>query len=124
MLAEHWENYVFNLVDLSPRAARRRFRDSIKSEWGGCAYCGRSHDATGTLIPLTLDHVRPRTFGGSSLRSNLVPACRGCNERKGSARDWRTWYSQQEFYCAGRAARIEAWLRPSREWIQGDDRDG
>jgi 5-methylcytosine-specific restriction endonuclease McrA len=44
-----------------------------------CQYCGRvasPHD-------LTLDHVVPRSRGGSSGWENLVACCRPCNNRKG-----------------------------------------
>ena len=114
MTPEHWDNYVFSLIDLSPGAARRRFRQSIKDEWGCCAYCGRSSGERGEPLTMTLDHVRPRAFGGADLRSNLVPACRRCNTAKGSERDWYSWYVQQSFFCPERAARIKAWLKPER----------
>jgi len=42
-----------------------------------CAYCS----ATG--IPLEIDHVQPRSKGGSDRVSNLVMACHGCNQAKG-----------------------------------------
>ena len=42
-----------------------------------CQYCGlRTRD-------LTLDHVVPRSKGGSHTWENLVSACRDCNHRKG-----------------------------------------
>ncbi|MBG46171.1 MAG: hypothetical protein CMB76_06595 [Euryarchaeota archaeon] len=111
MTPEHWGSYVFGLIDLSPRAARKRFRQSIKDEWGCCAYCGKNH------VHLTIDHVKPRTHGGSSMRSNLVPACVECNSTKGSS-NWREWYKNQDFFCAKKATRIEIWIRPQipEEW--------
>jgi 5-methylcytosine-specific restriction endonuclease McrA len=42
-----------------------------------CAYCS----ATG--IPLEIDHVQPRSKGGSDRVSNLVIACHPCNQAKG-----------------------------------------
>ena len=42
-----------------------------------CAYCGV------TDVPLNLDHVIPRSRGGSNRVSNLVCACVPCNEEKG-----------------------------------------
>jgi 5-methylcytosine-specific restriction endonuclease McrA len=42
-----------------------------------CAYCS----ATG--IPLEIDHVQPRSKGGSDRVSNLVIACHTCNQAKG-----------------------------------------
>ena len=41
-----------------------------------CAYCGS------TKTRLELDHVHPRSRGGSNRVSNLVIACRACNEAK------------------------------------------
>ena len=43
-----------------------------------CVYCG----ATGT--PLEVDHVVPRSKGGSDRVSNLVVACVECNRKKGA----------------------------------------
>lgn len=112
MMPEHWDTYLFGLVDLSAGAARRRFRSSIKSEWGCCAYCGLTHESNGDPIILTLDHVRPKSFGGNSMRHNLVPSCRSCNADKGSERDWEAWFVRQDFYSEKRAARIKEWLKP------------
>lgn len=119
MLPESRDGYLFHLVDLTAGAARRRFRQSIKDAWGCCAYCGRSHDEdSGEPLHMTLDHVRPRSNGGSTLRSNLVPACRRCNAEKGSVLQWRTWYATQPFYCPVREQRILAWLQPDGETVQ------
>lgn len=53
-------------------------RDRLRAAWGGaCAYCGRSG------VPLNVEHVRPRSRGGSHRRSNLVLACVPCNRAKG-----------------------------------------
>lgn len=41
-----------------------------------CVYC----DASG--VPLNLDHVHPRSKGGSKRVSNLVAACIRCNQKK------------------------------------------
>ena len=42
-----------------------------------CQYCGKNDG------DLTLDHVIPRSLGGSHSWENLVAACRHCNHRKG-----------------------------------------
>ncbi len=46
-----------------------------------CQYCGRQ------LAPgdLDLDHVIPRSRGGTTTWENLVASCRACNLRKGNA---------------------------------------
>lgn len=42
-----------------------------------CCYCGK------TDIPLEIEHITPKSRGGSNRVSNLCLACRSCNERKG-----------------------------------------
>jgi 5-methylcytosine-specific restriction endonuclease McrA len=45
-----------------------------------CAYCGKK------LTPrqITLDHITPISKGGNHTRTNVVPACKSCNSRKGN----------------------------------------
>lgn len=43
-----------------------------------CVYCGI------TDVPLELDHVKPKSRGGSDRTSNLVVSCVNCNQEKGS----------------------------------------
>jgi 5-methylcytosine-specific restriction endonuclease McrA len=45
-----------------------------------CVYCGTKAQ------PLTMDHLTPLSRGGSHTRSNVVPACRPCNSKKGPRR--------------------------------------
>ena len=90
-IAEDWGDLLYSLDCLSKGQAKRKFRKSIKYGWGGlCCYC-RCNRAT------TLDHVKPRSKGGSSLRSNLLPACIECNHSKGSE-PWLVWFQRQSFY--------------------------
>ncbi len=42
-----------------------------------CRYCGAKDR------PLTIDHLVPRSQGGSDFIENLVVCCRNCNSRKG-----------------------------------------
>ena len=44
-----------------------------------CQYCG----VRGSAFELTLDHIMPRSRGGSSSPENLCAACIACNQRKG-----------------------------------------
>ena len=106
-IADDWADLMFNLDCLSKGAAKRKFRKSIKYGWGGlCAYC-RSNRAT------TLDHLKPKSKGGSSLRSNLIPACQSCNHSKGSEH-WLTWFERQEFYNETAKELIEEWISNKR----------
>jgi hypothetical protein len=54
-------------------------RAYLQARWNNaCAYC----DATG--VPLNIDHLRPRSRGGSNRVTNLVLACVPCNQAKGN----------------------------------------
>ena len=55
-------------------------RDTFRDCGRRCVYCGSGLG----LENATLDHVIPVSRGGSHLPGNLVSACRGCNQRKGS----------------------------------------
>ncbi len=60
----------------------RKLRESSwwkrKKAGGRCAYCG------GQFKPseLTMDHLIPLVRGGRSVKENLVPACKECNNKK------------------------------------------
>lgn len=45
-----------------------------------CAYCGKRLNKRSR----TLDHITPLSRGGIHALSNLIPACRPCNTKKGS----------------------------------------
>ena len=54
-------------------------REYLLEKWQRrCAYCGAEN------IPLEIEHVVPRSKGGSNRASNLTLACRPCNEAKGN----------------------------------------
>jgi 5-methylcytosine-specific restriction endonuclease McrA len=77
-----------SLMRVKSRKARMKgchVRDLTALEWAEikavysyrCAYCGQ-------MKPLTQDHVIPISKGGEHTASNIVPACRSCNSRKGA----------------------------------------
>jgi 5-methylcytosine-specific restriction endonuclease McrA len=43
-----------------------------------CAYCGKKN------VPLEIEHIVPRSRGGSNRVSNLALSCRPCNQAKGN----------------------------------------
>ncbi|MET8680046.1 RNA-guided endonuclease IscB [Streptomyces sp. NPDC004647] len=52
-------------------------REYLLAKWRrACAYCGI------TNVPLNIDHIHPRSRGGSDRISNLTLACVPCNEAK------------------------------------------
>ena len=114
--AEDWGELMFSLQCLSKGSAKRQFRETIRYSFGGlCAYC-RCHRAT------TLDHLKPKCKGGSSLRSNLIPACRECNHSKGSEA-WLVWFERQSFYNETAKELIEEWISNKR-FIEEELADG
>lgn len=81
------DHYLHNLITMTSPEAKRLWRRAIKEHFDcKCVYCGESYE----LNELTLDHVRPRTYGGQDLTNNLVPSCRKCNQAKGS-QNWLQW---------------------------------
>jgi len=61
----------FRKIELSRKNILRR-------DGFNCVYCGSHHS------PLTVDHIIPRSRGGSDSWENLACACVKCNNRKGS----------------------------------------
>ncbi len=76
------------IIDISEQEIQRekeKARELRKSRWwknrvaqGRCHYCG------GTFPPeeLTMDHLVPVIRGGKSIRGNVAPACKECNNKK------------------------------------------
>jgi hypothetical protein len=53
-------------------------REYLLCKWGReCAYCSK------TALPLQIEHIIPKSRGGSDRVSNLTRACEGCNQLKG-----------------------------------------
>jgi 5-methylcytosine-specific restriction endonuclease McrA len=54
-------------------------REYLLEKWGRqCAYCGATH------VPLEIEHIVPKSSGGSNRITNLTLACQPCNQRKSS----------------------------------------
>ena len=68
-------NYVHVPRDTSRRKITRR-AVFARDGWE-CQYCG-------TRSNLTVDHVIPRSKGGTSTWENIVASCAPCNRRKGN----------------------------------------
>lgn len=63
--------------------AAERFR-VLQRDGFCCVYCGKSAvDGVCLSVAFHLDHVYPRSRGGSDLMSNLATACSDCNAGKG-----------------------------------------
>ena len=75
------------ISDQDIRREKEKARKVRKSSWwsrkigkGVCYYCSSEVGRTN----LTMDHVVPLSRGGKSRKGNLVPACKGCNNKKKS----------------------------------------
>ena len=91
------------LVELTPKLAKKRFRESIYQAWDNkCGYCGAN--AT------SLDHIVPRFKSGCSSRHNLIPACTKCNANKAST-EMESWYRKQEYFNEDSLNRIKNWMK-------------
>lgn len=54
-------------------------REYLLEKWHrACAYCGATH------VPLQIEHIQPKSSGGSNRISNLTLACEPCNRKKGA----------------------------------------
>jgi 5-methylcytosine-specific restriction endonuclease McrA len=54
-------------------------REYLLEKWGrSCAYCGKQD------TPLEVEHIQPKSKGGSDRVSNLAIACHACNQNKGN----------------------------------------
>lgn len=57
--------------------AGHELREYLLQKWGRqCAYCAAKD------VPLQIEHIQPRSRGGSNRPSNLTLACPCCNEKK------------------------------------------
>jgi len=54
-------------------------REYLLEKWGRkCAYCDAEN------VPLEVEHIVPRSRGGTNRAGNLTLACRPCNQKKGN----------------------------------------
>jgi hypothetical protein len=89
------------LSDLCPKFHLKQWRKRAHQLTGHtCVYCGRPSQS--------IDHLRPRSKGGTTHLHNCAPACLSCNGRKGNE-DAFEWYTRQRFFNYRRAQAIRAW---------------
>ncbi len=77
--------FFIEITEEEIRREKAKARELRKSPWwkrklqqGRCYYCGRRFKPS----ELTMDHLIPLIRGGRSVKSNLVPACKECNNKK------------------------------------------
>ena len=101
------QDLLVNLIELSPRNARRKFRQSIFESWEWkCAYCDKDLDTKSA----TIDHIVPKFKGGHNVKSNMVCSCSKCNRSKGSVL-LEDWYNpSNSYYSEERLGKIKHWI--------------
>lgn len=90
-----------NRIRMNKRKALKRslLNTLTENDWNkcmnhfsnSCSYCGESEKN------IHQDHFVPLSKGGEYTKYNIIPACETCNIKK-SDRDFKDWYSEQDFY--------------------------
>jgi 5-methylcytosine-specific restriction endonuclease McrA len=77
--------FISAVTDQEIKKEKQKARELRNTQWwkrkcdeGECYYCGgkMSHNE------LTMDHIVPIVRGGKSVKNNVVPACKDCNNKK------------------------------------------
>lgn len=75
---------------IAPTLTVAQWNDRLAAFGGACAYCGvrdgsvrQPWNDPRLTVRLTVDHVVPRSRGGTHDLDNIVPACPACNCEKG-----------------------------------------
>jgi hypothetical protein len=101
------QDLLANLIVLTPKLARRKFREHIFEAWEWkCAYCDKQ------LMPdtATIDHILPKHKGGHNVRSNMCCACSSCNRSKASSL-LEHWYTEDhKHYSKERFDKLIEWM--------------
>jgi 5-methylcytosine-specific restriction endonuclease McrA len=98
---------LLNLIALTPKNARREFRQQIFKDWDWqCAYCSKQLNEN----TATIDHIVPKYKGGHNVRSNMCCCCSQCNRDKASTLI-EDWYTEKNInYCEKRFVRLKSWM--------------
>lgn len=79
------EKFITFVSDREITAEKQKARELRQTRWwkekiskGVCEYCGKSF----APAELTMDHVVPIVRGGKTVKNNVVPACKECNNKK------------------------------------------
>ena len=77
--------FITEVTEQEIRCQKEKAREMRKTQWwknfvskGLCRWCGQHFPPN----QLTLDHIVPIVRGGKSIRGNVVPACKECNNKK------------------------------------------
>ena len=68
---------TMRLIDSKPISGNMRY-DTLSKSGGVCVACGKS----ATVVPMDIDHIVPRSWGGKTEPTNLQALCYQCNREK------------------------------------------
>ena len=78
-LQKHEDPEISGIEYQQGTLAGSELREYLLAKWGRkCTYCGKQD------VPLQIEHIHPKSKGGSDRVSNLCLACEPCNRRKGN----------------------------------------
>jgi 5-methylcytosine-specific restriction endonuclease McrA len=90
-VTEQKEYFIIEVSEAEIRREKEKARELRNSGWwknrlakGICHYCGKMYPPD----QLTMDHLIPIARGGKSVRGNVVPSCKECNNRKKHMLPW------------------------------------
>jgi len=79
------DHFIIEVSEQEIKREKDKARELRNGQWwknrlakGICHYCGGAFPSA----DLTMDHIVPLVRGGRSVRGNVVPACKECNNRK------------------------------------------
>jgi 5-methylcytosine-specific restriction endonuclease McrA len=79
------EPFLSDITEADIKREKHKAQKLRKSQWwkrkcadGVCYFCGKKFSPR----ELTMDHIVPIIRGGKSMRGNVVPACKACNNKK------------------------------------------
>lgn len=79
------ESFLSDITQADIKREKLKAQKLRRSQWwkrkcaaGICYFCGKKFSPD----KLTMDHIVPIIRGGKSVRTNLVPACKECNNKK------------------------------------------
>ena len=77
--------FLSSVTDEDVKREKAKARELRNSQWwkkktgaGICYYCGKKFRPD----ELTMDHIVPVIRGGKTTKGNIVPSCKGCNNKK------------------------------------------
>jgi 5-methylcytosine-specific restriction endonuclease McrA len=101
------QDLLANLVVLTPKLARRKFRQHIFEAWEWkCAYCDKQLSEN----TATIDHIVPKHKGGQNVRNNMACCCNSCNRSKASTLLADFYNAENPNYSEERLVKLKAWM--------------